>query len=187
MPKAENKPLCKLCKERHWLREPHGKVTEDESKVTKLDAGKVTENTGKVTREVVKLLDTSKVTEDSGKVTWGESRQKAWEERNKESVRQRRKEYMKRYRVKSVSNPVVIEPRIPGLIMEGNKIMGADPSYRKEEFAQPGTPNLGVYTSVSPDGRMRKGIIEDRKGRRHEVELDTDGQPIWFTMSRVEW
>ena len=53
---------------------------------------------------------------------------------------------------------------IPGLVMEGNAIIGVSP------------PALVTVTLDSPKRRM--GLIEDRRGNQHEVELDADGNPM---------
>ncbi len=175
---SEKKPLCKLCRERHWMREPHvlGKVTESPSKVTKLAPE------SKVTAEV-RL---------QGKVTWAESKQKAWEDRNRDRVRQQRKEYMKRYRANTL-NAVIVQPKPSkpvespplvdavspsisregygkasstvkpkGLIMEGNRIVGVNevqpPVYNPNVQYQPGE------MMRSPRGKMIETTVLDADG-----------------------
>ncbi len=65
---SEQKPLCKLCRERHWMREPHGKVTASESPVTEKERP---------------------VTDD---------RRRRWDREHKDQMRAWRKEYMRQYR-----------------------------------------------------------------------------------------
>ena len=157
--KTQDKPLCRLCQGRHWLREGH------------IFKGNVTEDKGNVTGNVTKLEAENKVvTLQPKEVTLQRKKQKAWEERNRERVRLQRQEYMRRYRATSVKtdrpavrpDPIFSKTLIPGLIIEGNRIVGLDPANTRPV-------ENGATT-------LRKGIIEDRKG--HEVELDADGNVV---------
>ena len=169
---SKEKPLCRLCQGRHWLREPHiFKVTEDTSPVHSASSGQVTESGWAKSKQKgrnstvvsIRLPDSVYAILEEGAKSQSVS------------------EYLRDKIVRSVNttpsfvrsvNTTGVSPKIPGLIMEGNRIVGLDPACPKG-VVRP-IPSLAGYGTT-----LRKGVIEDRKGLRHEVELDADGQPVY--------